>query len=163
MTTIELTKGKKAIVDANMEELLNEIAWKLNGTYAVGTTKYKDSPDGKRSPIMMHRFIWETWNGPIPDGMFIDHIDRDSLNNQLNNLRIATESQSAMNRSKYKKEYGCTSIYKGVILDGNKWRAYIGRDYIGMFDSEIDAAKAYDEMAIKKYKEFAKTNFPINL
>lgn len=46
----------------------------------------------------VHRVIWELFNGKIPDGMHIDHIDGNASNNRIENLRLATPSQNAMNR-----------------------------------------------------------------
>lgn len=40
-----------------------------------------------------HRLIWETFNGPIPDNMVIDHIDGNRQNNKLSNLRLITQGE----------------------------------------------------------------------
>ena len=50
--------------------------------------------NGKRTPMYVHRFIWEAFNGPIPDGMTIDHIDNDRTNNRLDNLRLLTHAEN---------------------------------------------------------------------
>lgn len=57
------------------------------------------------------------------------------------------------------------SRFKGVcITRAGKWRAviYIGRKqkYLGVFDSEYDAARAYDHAAVQHFAEGAKLNFP---
>lgn len=57
------------------------------------------------------------------------------------------------------------SRFKGVcITRAGKWRAviYIGRKqkYLGVFDSEFDAARAYDAAALEHFAEGAKLNFP---
>lgn len=46
----------------------------------------------------MHRVVAECWHGPRPEGMQVDHIDRDSLNNHYKNLRYVTKSQQMLNR-----------------------------------------------------------------
>ncbi|MGU0172505.1 HNH endonuclease signature motif containing protein [Escherichia coli] len=47
----------------------------------------------------VHRIIWEMHNGPIPQNMEIDHINRIKLDNRLENLRLATRRQNACNIS----------------------------------------------------------------
>lgn len=102
--------------------------------------------DGKLIPIMLHRVIWEIANGPIPDGLQIDHINRNGLDNRLENLRPATRSQQVLNRAKLAiKKYP----YKGVDPKQNRWRAYSctlksKKLHLGAFDTMEEAAVAYD-------------------
>ena len=96
-------------------------------------------------------------------GLVIDHIDRNGLDNSRANLRPATRSQNCCNR---KKKPGCASKYKGVHINKKlgKWRAAImfegNRIFLGDFNTEIDAAQAYDAAAKLYHKEFASLNFP---
>lgn len=46
----------------------------------------------------VHRIIWEITYGPLPEGMEIDHIDRNSLNNSLENLRLVSKSLNMRNK-----------------------------------------------------------------
>ena len=68
-----------------------------------------------------------------------------------------------------RKQFGTSSKYKGVNQDklNNKWRAQImvngAHETIGRFIKEIDAARAYDEAALKYFGEFAKTNKMLGL
>jgi hypothetical protein len=55
---------------------------------------------GKR--YYTHRVIWEMINGSIPEGLCIDHIDGNGLNNRIQNLRIATLSVNQRNRKMVK-------------------------------------------------------------
>lgn len=47
-----------------------------------------------------HRVVWEIHNGPIPEGMVVDHIDRNGLNNKIENLRVIPQSLNAKNLPK---------------------------------------------------------------
>ena len=92
----------------------------------------------------------------------VDHINRNPLDNRRANLRIVTKSQNNMNRSGRR---GTSSKYKGVSWSKtiNCWRAMISVNkkgiFLGRFDSETEAAKAYDEAAKKYHGEYAYLNF----
>ncbi len=86
----------------------------------------------------------------------IDHIDRDRLNNQRENLRPATNSQNRAN-SKINKDN--VSGYKGVYQRKRKWRAVIQfqseKIHLGYFNSPEEASEAYQKAADYYFNEFA--------
>ncbi len=102
-----------------------------------------------------HRIIWEMFNGPIPEGMLIDHIDGDTLNNRIENLRLATRQQNNANSVSRVKD-----MPKGVIRVSKRYRAriYINGKYtsLGMFDTIEEAEAAYNAKAKEIHGEFAK-------
>lgn len=55
-------------------------------------------PETKKK-VLLHRYLQELENITIPDGMTIDHVDRNPANNQLSNLRIASPSENSRNQS----------------------------------------------------------------
>lgn len=92
-----------------------------------------------------HRLVWLIFEGDIPDGYEIDHIDGDRANNRRTNLRLVTRQQNNMNCGDSKNS---TSGIKGVSWhdERNKWRAYIMIDYrqkhLGLFDTKEEAKAA---------------------
>jgi hypothetical protein len=153
MKKIPLTKGKFALVDDEDFEYLNQwkwCAWIGDGrSYAVRNA----GKDQKRGMFeRMHRVILRLKKGEIPD-----HIDGNGLNNQRSNLRIATHSQNAMNT---RKRSGCSSQYKGVSYDKvrSQWMCMVRGKYVGRFNSEKEAAQAYNVHAQKIFGEFASLN-----
>jgi hypothetical protein len=101
--------------------------------------------DGKRIQPLAHRVVWILANGPIPPGYEIDHVDNNPLNNKLENLRLATKSQNAMNK---KRPRNNTTGLKGVRHSGyGRFCAVIRLDdtihYLGTFDTKEEAHEAY--------------------
>lgn len=155
---IPLTQGKFAIVDAEDYERLNQHKWfakKQRNTYCA---QRHIICNGKYTSICMHQEIL-----CVPHGIRINHRSGNYLDNRKSNLRTATRKQSSYSARPKKN---CTSEYKGVSWNKGrkKWCANIGYDYklyyLGGFDNEEDAARAYDRKAIALFGEFARLNFP---
>jgi hypothetical protein len=150
---IALTKGYYATVDAADFERLNNYKW----TALVTGSKVYAIRSEKGKTILMHR---EILNAP-PDKV-VDHIDGTGLNNSQRNLRLCTKQQNLYNS----KPRAGRSKYKGVRYEKRtrKWIAEIThkgkRHHLGSFDSEIDAAHAYDRKARECFGPFARLNFP---
>ena len=133
--------GSYAVIDAADAEWVGRWNWHLttNG-YAARSTHV----DGKSRTIRLHRALLGL--GPISkDPRHIDHIDRDRLNCQRANLRVATKLENAQNLPSYD---GAASRHRGVSWDrrAGKWKARIkinGKErFIGHFDSEEAAGAA---------------------
>lgn len=146
-----------ALVDDNDFDYLNQWKWFAdkykNGWYAGR----QDYSTGKKKYLKMHRVIL----GITDSKLLGEHADRNGLNNQRSNLRVATKSQNAINVS---SRYNSTSNYLGVCWHKRekKWRAQITKDYkkiqIGSFDNEHEAAIAYNQKAVQLFGEFANLN-----
>lgn len=150
-TVIPLTRGRHAVIDTDDLPLVLGRAWQAKRRRG---TWYAQS-SGREA---MHRVIM----GFGPGDPHVDHIDGDGLNNRRSNLRPATKAQNRANG----RGRGGTSAYKGVSWrsDRGRWRAVICIDgsfmSLGSFDSEIDAALAYDAAATEAWGEFALLNQP---
>ena len=90
---------------------------------------------------------------------FLDHRDRDPLNNRKSNLRFCTHAENTRNRGIPKNN---KSGFKGVLKRGNEWIAQIGINkktlYLGSFKNKITAAIAYNAACLKHHGEFAYLN-----
>lgn len=161
MEFIKLPNGAEVIVDKERYEELSKYKWQYNLGYAVRKATEAELKNGSPSFLRMHRQLLNA-----PEGVLVDHINRNGLDNRLENLRLCDKSENAMNSEKILETIKgkSSSIYKGVYWakDRNKWRATIrvsGKNiHIGSFDNEIEAAKAYNDYAIKHFEEFAFLN-----
>ena len=99
-----------------------------------------------QKPYRLHRLIWLWHEKELPEQ--IDHIDRNPLNNKIENLRKATAS---MNQWNTKKADGGVSFHKA----SNKWRARIKihnkEIYLGVFEDFEQARQVREEAARKRW------------
>ena len=156
---IRLAQPKYAIVDPADYKRLSKYEWYAEkGTRNFYTVRRANDPKrSKFAAIYMHRELIK-----VADGLLIDHVNQNSMDNRRDNLRAATRAQNACNRRKLPNSFG--SKYKGIYRQKTRWVARImsegKRIYLGCFKDEINAAKAYDRAAIKYHGEFASLNFP---
>lgn len=103
----------------------------------------------------VHRAVWELEYGPIPKGLFIDHINRNRHDNRIENLRLVTPLENTQNKVKINRH--TTSTQKGVSFSGGKWWAECkagGQRRRASFDNEtsaIEAAKRFYEELNRDY------------
>ncbi|MEJ2704139.1 MAG: DNA polymerase I, partial [Sedimentisphaerales bacterium] len=158
---IRLTQGQYAIVDPDDYERLLKYKWHaVNHGRAYYAARSANSEDSKGCPVAMHREVVT-----VADDLLVDHINHNGLDNRKANLRPATHAQNSRNRTKC-RDGNYSSGYKGVSRrQGDAWHARIFVDgrlvSLGRFESEIEAAKAYDRAAREYHGEFAAPNFPL--
>ncbi len=145
MKYINLTKGKRTLVDDKNFESLNKHKWRYCD-YPIRAIKIKVNK------FVCWRMHWEIMGKP-KKGLFVDHINGNKLDNREKNLRIVNQNQNSQNSAKRKNT---SSRYKGVFWhkQSKKWRSKIIANkkliYLGTFDTELLAYKAYC-VASKKY------------
>lgn len=149
---------EKGIIEVSNKDhkSLSNVKWTI-GKFGSHKYAYRLTQRPNRKTIFMHREIMG-----FPEGMEIDHIDGNGLNNKRSNLRICTSAENKRNRGidRIRNKSG----YKGVFYEKyhKKYRATIcvnyKRIYLGYFDTAKDGAIAYNE-AVKKYHgKFANLN-----
>lgn len=155
-------KGKYAIVDDEDYDFLSQFSWSLSRKgYAQTYIPVRLQSKFPCSGVQMQRML--LWNS-LSKGQIVDHINRNKLDNRRENLRICDVSESNMNRGKirFSHKQEKVSSYKGVWWDRNKWRCAITfnnhKIYLGRFDSEHDAAIAYNVAAKLLHKDYACCN-----
>lgn len=108
----------------------------------------------KEGFTLLHQLLLQT--------RWVDHADGNSLNNRRSNLRSCTNQQNQFNQ---KPRSNVASKYKGVTVVKNRPSPYCARIYLdgegihlGVFVSEKEAARAYNEAAINYFGAFARIN-----
>lgn len=129
-------QDRRLKVDPEDEWVLSEFSWHINDWgYARAPIK---QPDGSYRLTLLHRLLLNPRENEC-----VDHINGDKLDNRKPNLRIAPPH---LNKRAYKGRR-----FKGVYREGARYRAQIKHQkrsyYIGMFDTEEEAARAVNQKA----------------
>jgi hypothetical protein len=152
---IPLSQGLYAIINESDLEKVSQYKYyakrNTNTWYAERTEMRKN---GKRHTVCLHEDIMG-----IREGLEIDHKNGNGLDCRRENLRHCTRRQNMQNCRPYKGRR-----FKGITLSkrGKKYRARIScngkRIHLGHFETEIEAAQAYDMAAIEHFGTFARIN-----
>lgn len=148
--------------DQDYDELIKH-KWNCNrdvrsGNYYVTKSVKVFLPDGS---YVSRKFGLPQFLLGVPEkGIQIDHKNGITTDNQRHNLRLCTQSENLCNRAKFK---GKSSVYKGVTISKKgvirgQIRAGNVNHHLGAFKTEIEAAKAYNDAALKFFGEFASLN-----
>lgn len=153
---IPLTRGKVALISKSDLPLVSRFKWYYGGAgYAERMSK---DPDGKRIAIRLHRFLVGS-----PEGMQVDHINGDRLDNRRENLRVCTAAENRRNITKISSN---TSGFRGVSFAKREqnWEAYLWvnnkKVHLGRHATAEEAARAFDDGARKYHGAHGRYNFP---
>lgn len=160
---LPLIGGDAAMVDIRDAGEVDRFNWRLLVDERTGAKRaFRWGGRKERSRVYLHRHLLRA--GP---GQFVDHVNRDGLDNRRDNLRLCTKAQNAWNSRR--NIVGKTSRFKGVSSHrkhvlGRPWQATITvhskQQFLGYYATQEEAASAYDLAAIRFFGEFALTNFP---
>jgi len=150
-----LLGGKKyAFVDEERLEELEETSWNADDRgYTVRTI----GPYTDRRKQYLHRFLMK-----VPPGKEVDHINLRKWDNRSVNLRCAERFQNRANT--LRRRHNSESKFKGVRRNrnGKRWNArgmlYGKEHHLGVYDTEEEAARAYNRWAVTAFGEFANLN-----
>lgn len=155
MKKIKLTQGKYALVDDEDYRLLKDFRW--HAALNKGNWYARTSRNGRGSVGMHSIILW----CPQNNGLVIDHINGNGLDNRRKNLRVCTTQANGMNRKVSKKnKFGISGVRKvEKKITKRYWRAEIvfngERIDLGAFRTKADAIKARKEAEKKYYGEYA--------
>ena len=147
-----IIKGYKILFDDTDEDAICPYNWAVR--LGWGDTPYAQTSVNGKS-VLMHRLLLDA-----PKGMLVDHRNHNTLDNRRENIRLCTRSQNMWNR---KRTTG-KSKHKGVYwcVNRHKWRVQIyfnnQHSYLGLYVSEEDAARAYNNKAKELFGDFACLN-----
>jgi hypothetical protein len=146
MKEIKLTQGRVALIDDEDYDFLNQWKWcavKIRSAYYATRSMLSHNDEGKlvKKTTQMHRLIMN-----VPNGMDIDHINHNGLDNRKENLRIVTRRENMWNLIKQNK-------YIGAYKNNNKYAAKIWvngkRLHLGTFNTQEEAHEFYLKKAIE--------------
>ena len=100
--------------------------------YGIGYPKIavRGSGDKKSKTVFVHRFIYECYNGVIPEGMVIDHINDDKKDNRVKNLQLCTQQQNCKKSAKNRdysfaaKNHENKKCIKAINIETNETTYY---------------------------------------
>lgn len=156
--TISLTRGLVTIVDPEDFPWISRHKWTALESspgrfYAFRTINLSA---GNKTSLLLHRAVLDANRGQE-----VDHINWNTLDNRKSNLRFCSRAENFANKRKMNGK----SQFKGVSWSSSssKWMARIQdrgtMKYLGVFESEEEAAQVYDKAALTLWGEFARPNF----
>jgi hypothetical protein len=123
----KLGHGKVTLVDDSTLKKYGNLTWHLSDTgYVVRRNK------SEGGTVRLHRLVTKA-----PEGMVVDHLNGDKLDNRLSNLRVCTQAENSRNRKNT----------TGICFDKNrnKWIVRYRNKFYGRYETEEEASRAYQK------------------
>jgi len=139
--------------------LVSQYTWCVQPCRCNGGVNFYTYARSTVPRIFMHRLLL----GFGPGDPEVDHANHNGLDNRRSNLRPCSPSQNQANKTLTPKRPK-SSIFRGVtwVRARRRWQASIqveGKSlFLGQFDNEEDAARAYNDAARAHFGEFATIN-----
>ena len=168
MKELKLTGGQIALVDDDVYALVSGFKWYHSQLYPMSFPRirlhnivylYSTCPSKLKKLLKnANKYFIDIHSRP-PVGYVIDHINGNPLDNRAVNLRLCTIRENHLNS---RISITNTTGFKGVSKRKNRYVAQITsmgrRVYLGMYKLPEEAAKAYNQAAIRHFGEFARLN-----
>lgn len=144
-----------ALVDDEDYDRLKDYTWQLSGKNKTTVCRQVHISNITKN-VALTKDVMRQY------AVVFDHIDRNIFNNSKCNLRVCTLAENNQNRGKTK--FKTSSRFKGptLIRSAQKWQVQVMANkklhYLGRFNSEIDAAIAYNIAVRQLHGEFAALN-----
>jgi len=176
---LNLTRGQVALISPESWNLANQVKWYANffkrrnkyipmGRLPITITHLPgmDSSNKNNRQVMLYRYIIQCKNNQQ-----IDHINHDTLDNRLENLRFCSDQENNRHiikrKGTYTSKYIGVSLYKNIVAHKKSpWRVSLRTGnftYNWGRRTEEEAAMTRDILAIKHFGEYAILNFPEKL
>jgi len=157
MTEIIIISGLKVLIDQDdLQRVIHAGPWRKLNSSKKNYFIHTGPRCPKRTTTLLHRFIVNA-----PDGMEVDHISGDTLDNTKGNLRLCQHKENQRNTKLRRTN---KSGYKGVSScskSSRRWRSRITVDQkeivLGYFDTPEKAHEAYCIASKKYHGDFGRT------
>ena len=120
---IETRNGRSFIIDDEDESILRQYRWWVQGSSKKGFyVVARRSENGKEKKVLLHRILMNA-----PDGMVVDHINRDTMDNRKANLRVCSIAENNCNQKQKSSSPSKNVIYEARNKGGVVYRYWTAK------------------------------------